>query len=90
MASHSSVGWSWLHSLNVLCCAFQEDGRFAHFELVYCKCVDTYVRVKQNQNQVCWKFCKVRVDLVLCVVLGCICQACAGLHGVKPGAAPDA
>ncbi|GAB4815755.1 hypothetical protein N2152v2_002801, partial [Parachlorella kessleri] len=40
----------------------QEDGRFAHFELVYCKCVDTYVRVKQNQNQVCWKFCKVVRD----------------------------
>lgn len=41
-------------------CAPQEDGRFAHFELVYCKCVDTYVRVKQNQNQVCWKWVKVR------------------------------
>lgn len=38
----------------------QEDGRFSHFELVYCKCVDTYVRVKQNQNQVCWKWVKVR------------------------------
>lgn len=38
----------------------QADGRYAHFELVYCKCVDTYVRVKQNQNQVCWKWVKVR------------------------------
>lgn len=29
----------------------QPDGRVAHFELVLCKSVDTYVRVKQNQNQ---------------------------------------
>lgn len=35
------------------------DGRIAHLELVVCKCVDTYVRVKQNQNQVCWKWRKV-------------------------------
>lgn len=35
------------------------DGRVAHFELVLCKSVDTYVRVKQNQNQVCWKWRKV-------------------------------
>ena len=35
------------------------DGRVAHLELVCCKCVDTYVRVKQNQNQVCWKWRKV-------------------------------
>ena len=38
----------------------QPCGRFAHFELVSCKCVDTYVRVKKNQNQVCWKLRKVR------------------------------
>jgi len=37
----------------------QEDGRVAHLELVCCKSVDTYVRVKQNQNQVCWKWRKV-------------------------------
>ena len=37
----------------------QPDGRFARFELVSCKCVDTYVRVKQNQNQICWKWRKV-------------------------------
>ena len=28
------------------------DGKISHFELVLCKSVDTYVRVKQNQNQV--------------------------------------
>ena len=37
----------------------QADGRVAHLELVCCKSVDTYVRVKQNQNQVCWKWRKV-------------------------------
>ena len=31
--------------------AAQPDGRRARFELVSCKCVDTYVRVKHNQNQ---------------------------------------
>ena len=35
------------------------DGRVARLELVCCKCVDTYVRVKQNQNQVCWKWRRV-------------------------------
>jgi phosphoethanolamine N-methyltransferase len=34
----------------------------AHFELVLCKSVDTYVRVKQNQNQVVWKWRKVVSD----------------------------
>ncbi|KAI3432717.1 hypothetical protein D9Q98_004260 [Chlorella vulgaris] len=38
------------------------DGRIAHFELVLCKSVDTYVRVKQNQNQVVWKWKKVVDD----------------------------
>ena len=37
----------------------EPDGRYSHFELVSCKCVDTYVRVKQNQNQICWKWRKV-------------------------------
>lgn len=32
-----------------------------HFELVCCKCVDTYVALKKNQNQICWKFTKVGV-----------------------------
>lgn len=35
------------------------DGRVAHLELVCCKSIDTYVKVKQNQNQVCWKWRKV-------------------------------
>lgn len=30
-----------------------------HFDLICCKCVDTYVTVKKNQNQICWKFQKV-------------------------------
>lgn len=30
----------------------EADGRYAHFELISCKCVDTYVRIKKNQNQV--------------------------------------
>lgn len=30
-----------------------------HFELVCCKCVDTYVAVKENYNQICWKYKKV-------------------------------
>jgi phosphoethanolamine N-methyltransferase len=33
----------------------------SHLQLVCCKCVDTYVTVKKNQNQICWKFQKVRV-----------------------------
>ena len=37
----------------------RSDGGCDHFELVCCKSVDTYVRVKQNQNQVCWKWRKV-------------------------------
>lgn len=37
----------------------QKDGKVAHFELTLCKSIDTYVRVKQNQNQVCWKWRKV-------------------------------
>lgn len=36
-----------------------EDGRVEHFELISCKCVDTYVRVKQNQNQIAWRWRKV-------------------------------
>lgn len=38
------------------------DGHAARYELVRCKCVDTYVRVKRNQNQVCWKWTKVVYD----------------------------
>lgn len=36
----------------------REDGRVDHFELVVCKSIDTYAKVKQNQNQVCWKWRK--------------------------------
>jgi phosphoethanolamine N-methyltransferase len=32
----------------------------SHLQLVCCKCVDTYVTVKKNQNQICWKYQKVR------------------------------
>lgn len=31
--------------------AAEPDGRQARFELVSCRCIDTYVRVKHNQNQ---------------------------------------
>ncbi|KAK9831800.1 hypothetical protein WJX74_009654 [Apatococcus lobatus] len=37
----------------------EPDGRQSHFELVSCRCVDTYVQLKGNQNQVCWKWKKV-------------------------------
>lgn len=36
-------------------------GRCEHFELISCKCIDTYVRLKKNQNQVCWKWRKIEV-----------------------------
>ena len=32
------------------------------FELETCRCVDTYVRLKQNQNQLCWKWRVVKVS----------------------------
>ena len=38
----------------------EADGRYSHFELLSCKCVDTYVKVKKNQSQICWKWRKVR------------------------------
>ena len=31
--------------------AREDNGRWARWELVSCKCVDAYVRLKQNQNQ---------------------------------------
>ncbi|KAI8467871.1 MAG: S-adenosyl-L-methionine-dependent methyltransferase, partial [Monoraphidium minutum] len=34
-------------------------GSLTHFELDLCKCVDTYVTVKRNQNQICWRWRKV-------------------------------
>ena len=30
----------------------EADGRYSHFDLVACRCVDTYIRIKKNQNQV--------------------------------------
>jgi phosphoethanolamine N-methyltransferase len=41
----------------------EADGRFSHWELISCKCVDTYVRLKKNQNQICWKWRKVCSDM---------------------------
>ncbi|KAK9864301.1 hypothetical protein WJX84_007766, partial [Apatococcus fuscideae] len=39
--------------------ATEPDGRRSHFELISCRCVDTYVQLKGNQNQICWKWKKV-------------------------------
>lgn len=38
-----------------------DDGTatWAHWELVACRCVEAYVRLKANQNQLCWKWRKV-------------------------------
>ena len=36
----------------------REDGGYDYFELIVCKSIDTYAKVKQNQNQVCWKWRK--------------------------------
>lgn len=44
----------------------EADGRYSHFELISCKCVDTYVRVKKNQSQICWKWKKVSNRLHTC------------------------
>ena len=30
----------------------EKDGRYAHYELLSCKPVDAYCRIKKNQNQV--------------------------------------
>ena len=35
------------------------DGKVIGFELVGCMCIETYVKVKRNQNQICWKWRKV-------------------------------
>lgn len=32
----------------------EKDGRYAHYELLSCKPVDAYCRIKKNQNQVRW------------------------------------
>lgn len=55
----------------------EADGRFAHFELISCKCVDTYVRIKKNQNQV---RCLFRVwHIITCV------HMCAVVHTTEVG-----
>ena len=36
-----------------------DDGSYAHWELVACRCVEAYIRLKANQNQLCWKWRKV-------------------------------
>ena len=36
----------------------RDDGGHDYFELIVCKSIDTYAKVKQNQNQVCWKWRK--------------------------------
>ena len=43
----------------------EADGRYSHFELISCKCVDTYVRVKKNQSQICWKWRKVGQSVLI-------------------------
>ncbi|CAD7698098.1 unnamed protein product [Ostreobium quekettii] len=35
------------------------DGKQMRFELVGCRCIESYVAVKKNQNQICWKWKKV-------------------------------
>jgi phosphoethanolamine N-methyltransferase len=40
----------------------EADGSFWELQLVDCKCVDTYVTYKKNQNQVCWLWQKVQAD----------------------------
>lgn len=40
--------------------ATMADGRIACFKLEFCKSLDSYVELKHNQNQLCWKLTKVR------------------------------
>ena len=37
----------------------QADGTFATFKLDFCRSVDSYVKLKHNQNQLCWSLKKV-------------------------------
>eukprot|EP00244_Chara_vulgaris_P000034 TRINITY_DN1003_c0_g1_i4.p1 TRINITY_DN1003_c0_g1~~TRINITY_DN1003_c0_g1_i4.p1 ORF type:complete len:530 (-),score=125.00 TRINITY_DN1003_c0_g1_i4:1398-2912(-) len=37
----------------------ESDGSISKFHLISCKCVATYVRMKRNQNQVCWLWEKI-------------------------------
>ncbi|CAG9464468.1 unnamed protein product [Pedinophyceae sp. YPF-701] len=38
-------------------------GREARWELEVCRCVDTYVQLKQNQHQICWRARRVEVEI---------------------------
>lgn len=40
-------------------CVDAATDTWAHWELVACRCVEAYVRLKANQNQLCWKWRKV-------------------------------
>eukprot|EP00775_Hariotina_reticulata_P003093 gene3093-3372_t len=57
----------------------------AHLELVCCKCVDTYVTVKKNQNQICWKFQKQYSDRSIALY-----ERVYGRGFVSPGGAEKA
>jgi hypothetical protein len=37
----------------------QADGSVARYHLQLQKAVDTYIKVKQNSNQICWRYVKV-------------------------------
>mmetsp|Transcript_16946 Transcript_16946/g.42532 ORF Transcript_16946/g.42532 Transcript_16946/m.42532 type:complete len:492 (-) Transcript_16946:154-1629(-) len=43
--------------------ATMADGRIACFKLEFCKSLDSYVELKHNQNQLCWKLTKVVSDV---------------------------
>lgn len=59
----------------------EADGRYSHFELISCKCVDTYVRVKKNQSQICWKWKKVSHCLHTCLQAAAVEERCgAAMH----------
>lgn len=52
---------SWLIK-SVTCYGIQSSNRVTCHDVIpqdMCKCVDTYVTVKRNQNQICWRWSKV-------------------------------
>lgn len=53
----------------------------SHLELLCCKCVDTYVTVKRNQNQICWKYHKVGMLYIVVLVIAVVFVVCL-LYGV--------
>jgi hypothetical protein len=56
------------------------------FELVSCSTVNTYVTVKHNHNQICWKYTKVR----LAVVVFCFSYSVMRLAGFRMSTHPAA